>query len=133
MGERIDAIAIVAIIVLNSVLGFLQEYRAETAVAELRRMTAPKAQCACATEWPRPYLPRLWFRVTLLLVEAGELVTADARLIEEGGSRDGLGRLDPGNRYLSRNRPVFARAWPCYPTATTCSSSALAVRAVVAR
>jgi Ca2+-transporting ATPase len=86
MGERIDAIAIVAIIVLNAVVGFLQEYRAETAVAELKRMTAPKARVLrdgmAATVPAATLVPG-----DLLLVEAGDLVAADARLIEEAVSR----------------------------------------------
>ena len=84
MGERINAIAIVAIIVLNAVVGFLQEYRAETAVAELKRMTAPKARVLrdgmAATVPAATLVPG-----DLLLVEAGDLVAADARLIEEAG------------------------------------------------
>lgn len=84
MGERVDAIAIVAIVVLNAVIGFLQEYRAEKAVAELKRMTAPTAHVLrdgnAATVPASVLVPG-----DLLLVEAGDLVAADARLIEEAG------------------------------------------------
>jgi P-type Ca2+ transporter type 2C len=84
MGERIDAIAIVAIVMLNAVIGFLQEYRAEKAVAALRRMTAPRARVLrdgmAATVAAATLVPG-----DLLLVEAGDLVAADARLIEEAG------------------------------------------------
>src|SRR5215207_2889017 len=41
LGEWLDAIAIGAIVVLNAVIGFLQEHRAEHAVMALRSMTAP--------------------------------------------------------------------------------------------
>ena len=44
LGEVIDAIAIGAIVVLNSLVGFFQEYRAERAVQALRSMTAPRAR-----------------------------------------------------------------------------------------
>jgi P-type Ca2+ transporter type 2C len=84
MGERVDAIAIVAIVVLNAVIGFLQEYRAEQAVAELKRMTAPKGRVlrdASAATVPASVL----VPGDVLLVEAGDLVAADARLLEEAG------------------------------------------------
>ena len=42
LGEVIDAIAIAVILVLNAVVGFLQEYRAERAVDALRAMTASR-------------------------------------------------------------------------------------------
>jgi Ca2+-transporting ATPase len=42
IGEAVDAIAIVAILVLNGALGFAQEWRAENAMRALRRMLAPR-------------------------------------------------------------------------------------------
>ncbi len=81
LGERTDAIAILAIVVLNAGIGFYQEYGAERAIAALRRMTAPRARvrragailAVPATE----VVPG-----DILLLEAGDRVPADARLLE---------------------------------------------------
>jgi len=84
MGEHLDAIAILAIVLLNAAIGFLQEYRAEKAVAALRRMTAPRARAlrdgAVVSVPAATLVPG-----DVLLVEAGDLVAADARLIDEAG------------------------------------------------
>src|SRR5262249_24633624 len=81
LGEVVDGSAILAIVVLNAVLGFVQEYRAERAVAALARLTAPRARVVrdghaaviAATEAVRG---------DILLLDAGDLVAADARLVE---------------------------------------------------
>jgi len=44
LGEVIDAIAIGSIVVLNGLVGFLQEHRAERTILALRSMTAPRAR-----------------------------------------------------------------------------------------
>jgi Ca2+-transporting ATPase len=77
--EAADAIAIAAIVVINAIVGFLQEYRAERAVLALRSMTAPRARVVrdgqlttlAATE----VVPG-----DALVLEAGDIVAADAQL-----------------------------------------------------
>ena len=43
LGDYVEAIAILAIVVLNAILGVIQEHRAEEALAALRRLAAPEA------------------------------------------------------------------------------------------
>ncbi|MGE3537861.1 MAG: cation-translocating P-type ATPase [Candidatus Tectimicrobiota bacterium] len=86
LGEFVDGLAILAIVLLNAVLGFFQEYRAEQSVATLARLTAPRARVLrdghalvlAATEIVRG---------DILLLDAGDLVAADARLIEAAALR----------------------------------------------
>lgn len=81
LGELADAIAIGAIVIVNGLVGFFQEYRAERAVLALRSMTAPRARVmrdGHTTELPASQV----VPGDVLVLEAGDIVAADARLLE---------------------------------------------------
>ena len=81
LGEGIDAIAILAIVVLNAAIGFFQEFKAEKSLDALKQSGAPLAKV-----WRDGQLSSVPATevVTgdLLGLEAGDLVAADARLLE---------------------------------------------------
>ncbi len=81
MREFLDAGAILVVILLNAVIGFLTEFRAEKAMEALRSMTAPNAR---VIRDGKPVLVPAETVVPgdILLVEAGDLVSADSRLLE---------------------------------------------------
>ena len=81
LGEYTDAIAITAIIVLNAILGFVQEYRAERAMAALKQMAAPEVKVRREGVL-KQISSRLLVPGDLVLIETGNRVPADARLIE---------------------------------------------------
>ncbi|MCZ7646175.1 MAG: cation-translocating P-type ATPase [Planctomycetota bacterium] len=78
-GEWIDALAIAAIVVLNALIGFYQEFSAEKSMAALKRMTAPHARVR-RNGTVRDVLAREIVPGDVLVLEAGDLVPADARL-----------------------------------------------------
>ncbi|MBI1948987.1 MAG: cation-translocating P-type ATPase [Deltaproteobacteria bacterium] len=81
LGEVKDAIAIGVILVLNALIGFIQEYRAEQAVQALRRMTAPRARVLRDGQTVE-IEAALVVPGDVLVLDAGDVVAADARLIE---------------------------------------------------
>jgi Ca2+-transporting ATPase len=79
--EFIDAGAILAIVVLNSILGIVQEKRAEEALAALKKLAAPDAQVL--RDGKRQTIPaRLLVPGDVVFLEAGNFVPADIRLLE---------------------------------------------------
>jgi len=84
--EWIDVGAILAIVGLNVLLGFIQEYRAEKAMAALKRLAAPLVRVrrgGRVHEIPaRELVPG-----DLVLLEAGSVVPADLRLVEAANLR----------------------------------------------
>ena len=81
LGEWVDASAILAIVVLNTILGIVQERRAEEALAALKRLAAPDAQVLRdghrETISSRNLVPG-----DIVFLEAGNFVPADLRLLE---------------------------------------------------
>ena len=81
LGDFNDAVAILAIVVLNAILGFVQEYRAERAMATLKRLAVPIVRVrrgGQVVEMPaRDLVPG-----DVVLLEAGNMVPADCRLVE---------------------------------------------------
>jgi P-type Ca2+ transporter type 2C len=79
--ELLDAGVIMIIVLLNAVLGFVQEKRAEQAMEELRKLSAPSVKAlrdGREVEIPaRDLVPG-----DVLILETGDLISADARLIE---------------------------------------------------
>jgi Ca2+-transporting ATPase len=81
LGEMVDAGAILAIVLLNAVIGFIQEHRAERAVAALSRMTAPRGRVV-RNGHAMVLRSADVVRGDVLLLDGGDLVAADARLLE---------------------------------------------------
>ncbi len=80
LGEWLDSIVILVILILNAVLGFLQEFRAEKSIEALKKLSGLKARVVrdnSVKEVPAASL----VPGDLILVEVGEKIPADARIV----------------------------------------------------
>src|SRR5436309_7590154 len=81
-----DALLIIVIVVMNAILGFVQEYRAERSLEALKTLAAPKAHVLREGEVvsipSRELVP-----AEIIVLAAGDRVPADARLLEVASLR----------------------------------------------
>ncbi|RKP55364.1 calcium-translocating P-type ATPase, SERCA-type [Cohnella endophytica] len=81
LGEMLDALTIVAIILINGILGFYQEFRAERSLRALKELSAPNAKVIRGGELLM--IPaRGLVAGDVVLLESGDRVPADMRFIE---------------------------------------------------
>jgi Ca2+-transporting ATPase len=76
-----EALAILAVVLFNAIMGYLQESRAESAVAALNQMTAAQAQALRDGERVKVPATEL-VPGDILVIEEGDTVAADARMLE---------------------------------------------------
>ena len=86
LGDYKDMVAILAIVVLNAALGFTQEYRAEKAMVALRQMAAPVVRVRRDGR-ERAVPARDLAPGDIVLLEAGNVVPADGRVLESASLR----------------------------------------------
>ncbi|ACB84909.1 calcium-translocating P-type ATPase, PMCA-type [Natranaerobius thermophilus] len=84
LGEYTDAVTIIAIVFLNAILGFYQEYKAEQSLDALKQLTAPKSWVIRDNQYQEVYALDL-VPGDVVFIDTGSRVPADLRLIEEQG------------------------------------------------
>lgn len=81
IGQSIEAIAIIVIVILAGVLGFVQEYRASKAIESLQQMAAPHATVIRNGNKKVVYAREL-VPGDIIILNTGDKVPADCRIIE---------------------------------------------------
>jgi len=101
LGEFIDAAAILVIVVLNGILGFTQEYRAEQAMAALKKLSVPTVRVRRGGH-VEEISARSLVAGDIVLLEAGNLVPADSHRYRIGGQSNAPCRVLECNKRHTR-------------------------------
>ncbi|MCJ7713988.1 HAD-IC family P-type ATPase, partial [Candidatus Bathyarchaeota archaeon] len=108
IGETIDAATIATIVILNSVVGFIQEYRSEKAIEAMKKLTAPKARVIRGGDEvivpAKEIVPG-----DIVLFEAGDRVPADARLLEVADLKADEAILTGESAAVNKNLTVIGK------------------------
>lgn len=80
IGAMVDTLTILAIIILNAILGFIQEYRAERSLEEIKQLTSPTAIVLRGNKRCKVEASSL-VPGDIVILETGDKIPADARLL----------------------------------------------------
>ncbi|MBN1487576.1 MAG: calcium-translocating P-type ATPase, SERCA-type [Anaerolineae bacterium] len=111
MGDWVEAVVIMAIVVLNAAIGVIQESKAEEALEALKKMAAPDAQVL--RDGHRVTIPaRELIPGDVVILEAGSIVPADLRFVESANLKieeaSLTGESVPVNKYANKVLPEDA-------------------------
>jgi len=106
-----ESLAILAVVVLNAIMGFAQESRAEAAVAALRAMSAAEATVIRTGQRRRIPAADL-VPGDILLVEEGDRIPADGRVIDSVALQTAEAALTGESLPVSKDSAVIADAVP---------------------
>lgn len=81
LGEFVDAIAIMVIVLVNGVIGFFQEQKAEKSLEKLKELSAPLAHVYRDQKWER-VLSRELVVGDVVKVTSGDRIPADIRIVQ---------------------------------------------------
>jgi len=116
-----DAIAIGAVVLLNAVMGFVQEARAESAVAALQQMSAPHARVVRAGQ-PQTIPAAELVPGDILVVEEGDSIPADSRIVHSTALQAAEAALTGESLPVAKDsQPIDGEV--SLATAATCSTA----------
>src|SRR5699024_7409386 len=81
LGEYIDAIAIIVIVLMNAIIGFFQERKAEQAIEKLKQLAAPKMEVYRDNKWQELAATEA-VPGDIIRLKMGNRVPADIRLVQ---------------------------------------------------
>ncbi|MCC8132029.1 MAG: cation-translocating P-type ATPase [Oscillospiraceae bacterium] len=84
MGEIYDAVTIILIVLMDAILGFIQEYRTERTMEALEKLTAPTAR-VIRDGSERVIDASLIVPEDVILIESGDQVPCDGRILRSNG------------------------------------------------
>ena len=116
IGNLKDAVVIAVVVLLNASLGFIQEHRAEAALAALKKMLAPSARVRRDGEVQQIEAAGL-VPGDLLLLEAGDRIPADARVLSAHSAEVAEAALT-GESLPCPSSPTRWTSRRCWPSAT---------------
>ena len=109
LGDYSDTIVIAAIVVLNAMLGFTQEYRAERAIAALKKLAVPTVRVRRDGHL-QDLAARELVPGDIVLLEAGHVVPADGRVLESMNLRIQEAALTGESEAVDKSVPPLGMA-----------------------